>query len=142
MIDILLIEDDEVDVMAVQRSLKKHHVVNPLYVAENGLEALAMLREPNRQSLAAFQEDLLILLDLNMPKMNGLEFLTHLRSDSNLKKLPVIVFITSDEDRHRMETSNLNIAGYLRKPLNFLELTKLMRTLNKHWVFEPIPQAI
>lgn len=135
---ILLIEDDEVDVMNVQRLLKKNYVVNSLYVAENGLEALAMLREQNHQSLGAFPEHLLILLDLYMPKMNGREFLTHLRSDSNLKKIPVIVFITFEEERHRIEKYNLNIAGYLRKPIAFLELTQLMRTLNLHWVFEPM----
>lgn len=142
MIEILLIEDDEVDVMTVQRLFKKNHVVNPLYVAENGLEALAMLREPNFQSVAAFTEHLLILLDLNMPKMNGLEFLTELRSDSNLKKIPVIVFLTSNEERHRIETYHLNIAGYISKPISFSELTQLMKTLNKHWVFKQIPQAI
>jgi CheY-like chemotaxis protein len=142
MMEILLVEDDEVDVMTVQRLLKKNHVVNPLYIAENGLEALAMLREPSSQSLAAFTEHLLILLDLNMPKMNGREFLTHLRSDSNLKKLPVIVFITSEEEKHRLEKSHLNIVGYLSKPITFSELTQLMKTLNKHWVFQPIPQAL
>lgn len=139
---ILLIENDVVDVMAVERLFKKNYLSNRLYVAENGLEALAFLREHNRQSLAGFPEHLLILLDLYMPKISGLEFLTLLQSDSNLKKLPVIVFITSEEEKYQRETDHLNIVGYLRKPFTFSELTQLMRTLNKNKVFEPIPQAI
>jgi CheY-like chemotaxis protein len=139
---ILLIEDDLVDQMAIKRLFKKNYLSNRLEVVENGLEALAFLREHNSQSLASCPEHLLILLDLYLPKMNGLEFLTHLQSDSNLKKLPVIVLITSEEEKYQRETDHLNIVGYLRKPFTFSEFTQLMRTLNKNKVFEPIPQAI
>lgn len=138
---ILLIENDVVDVMAVKRLFKKNFISNRLEVAENGLEALAFLREHNHQSLAGFPEHLLILLDLYMPKINGLEFFTLLQSDANLKKLPVIVLITSEEEKYQKETYHLNIAEYLKKPFTFLELTQLMRTLNKHGVFESYPTS-
>lgn len=139
MFNILLIEDDEIDVITVQRSLKKNSFSNRLYVAANGLEALAFLREYNRQSLGSLSEHLLILLDLHMPKMNGLEFLTHLQSDLNLKKLSVIVLITFEEERHRMDKSHPYIAGYLEKPFTFSKLTQLMKTFNQKKCLSPIP---
>lgn len=143
MIDnILLIEDDEVDVMAVKRLFKKQSVINPLYIAENGLEALAILHLQNRQLPAAFAKHLLVLLDPSLPKMNGLEFIVELQSDINLKKIPIIVFTTFDQDKKQLEAQHSNIVGYLSKPINFLELTKLMETLNKSWRLEQMPQDV
>jgi CheY-like chemotaxis protein len=130
--NILLIEDDAVDVMAVKRLFKKQSIINPLYIAENGLEALAILRLQNRQLLAAFTKHLLVLLAPNLPIMNGLEFLVELQSDLNLKKIPIIVFTTLDQEKKQLEAQHSNIVGYLSKPINFLELTKLTETLNKN----------
>jgi len=132
MINILLIEDDEVDVMNVQRAFKKNNITNPLYVAANGLEALDILRGqgdlPNMP-----HERRLILLDLNMPKMNGIEFLRELRLDPELKPIPVIVLTTSNEDRDKVEAYNLNVAGYILKPVTFSNFVQTMATLNKYW---------
>lgn len=127
MINIMLVEDDEVDVIAAQRMFKKNHIINPLYLAANGLEALAMLDDQHRQS-PVFKENLLILLDFYMPKMNGLEFLTELQLNSDFREIPVIVFITSDELKTRMETFHLNIVGCLEKPMIFSELTKIVKS--------------
>ncbi len=126
MIDVMLVEDDEVDVMAVQRMFKKNHVINPLYIAANGLEALIMLHERKRQS-PVFKEHLLILLDFYMPKMNGLEFLSELQINPDFKEIPVVVLMTSDEMKTRMETYYLNILGYFSKPITFSELTKIVK---------------
>lgn len=133
-INILLVEDDEVDVMNVKRAFKKNNITNPLYVAANGLEALSMLRnQKDSKPFAIPTERRLVLLDLNMPKMSGLEFLQTLRNDPQLKPIPVIVLTTSDEDRDRIEAYNLNVAGYILKPVTFSKFAEVMITLNKYW---------
>jgi CheY-like chemotaxis protein len=138
MINILLVEDDEVDVMNVRRAFKKGHISNPLYVAGNGIEALEILR--NDEHPAMFPgERRLVLLDLNMPKMNGIEFLTELRADPNLKQIPVVVLTTSNEDRDRVSAYDLNVAGYLLKPVIFATFVETMTTLNQYWALCEMP---
>ncbi len=137
MLNILLVEDDEVDVMNVQRAFKKNNITNPLYVANNGLEALAILRG-NGDLLAMPRERRLILLDLNMPKMNGIEFLRELRVDAELKQIPVVVLTTSNEDKDKVEAYNLNVAGYILKPVTFSNFVQTMATLNKYWTLSEI----
>lgn len=132
-INILLVEDDEVDVMNVKRAFKKNKIANPLYIASNGLEALEMLRGEEGSMSVMPPRRRLILLDLNMPKMNGLEFLHELRADPKLKITPVIVLTTSDEDRDRVEAYNMNVAGYILKPVTFSKFAEVMATLNKYW---------
>jgi CheY-like chemotaxis protein len=132
-INILLVEDDEVDIMNVQRAFRKNKITNPLYIAENGLEALAMLRSQNGKNQIVPPFRRLILLDLNMPKMNGLEFL------HQLKSTPVVVLTTSAEDRDRLEAYNLNVAGYLLKPVTFANFDKIMTTLNNYWALSEMP---
>lgn len=138
-INILLVEDDEVDVMNIQRAFKKYKIANPLYVAENGLEALKMLRPQNGNSPQVPETRRLILLDINMPKMNGLEFLYELRKDKNLKRTPVIVLTTSDEDKDRIEAYDLNVAGYILKPVTFSNFAEVMVTLNRYWTLCEMP---
>jgi CheY-like chemotaxis protein len=138
-INILLVEDDEVDVMNVQRAFRKNKITNPLYIAENGLEALAMLRSQDGKDPIVPPLRRLILLDLNMPKMNGLEFLHQLRADSELKSTPVVVLTTSDEDRDRLEAYNLNVAGYLLKPVTFANFDQIMITLTNYWALSEMP---
>jgi CheY-like chemotaxis protein len=138
MINILLVEDDEVDVMNVRRAFKKGHIANPLFVAGNGIEALEMLRgDGDGQKIPAQRR--LILLDLNMPKMNGIEFLTVLRADPQLKPIPVVVLTTSSEDRDRVDAYNLNVAGYLLKPVTFGTFVETMTTLNQYWTLCEMP---
>src|SRR4051794_38866296 len=96
-LNILLVDDDSVDVMNVQRALKKNNILNPVWVATDGLEALAMLRDgtvPKKQRL--------VLLDLNMPRMNGIEFLRALRSDPELASTAVVVLTTSEDQRDKV----------------------------------------
>lgn len=115
---ILLVEDDELDVISVQRSLKKLGDDYELITAYNGIEALNILRGKNgKQPLDPLPD--LILLDINMPKMNGIEFLRALRSDDELKYIRVFVMTTSGEEHDRKEMVELGISGYLIKPLNF-----------------------
>jgi CheY-like chemotaxis protein len=127
-LNILLVEDDEVDVMNVQRAFKKNNIINPLRVAENGLQALNVLRSDDFP-----REHRLVLLDLNMPKMNGIEFLKELRADPKLRATPVVVLTTSRHEKDRVEAYDLNVAGYLVKPVGFADFAELMATLNKYW---------
>lgn len=136
-LNILLVDDDEVDVMNVKRAFKKNNITNPLFVAGNGLEALDMLRGSGE--LAIPQTRRLILLDLNMPKMGGIEFLRELRADSDLKSTPVIVLTTSNEDSDKVEAYNLNVAGYILKPVTFSNFVETMVALNKYWTLSELP---
>ncbi len=137
LLHILLVDDDEVDVMNVQRAFKKNNILNPLYIATNGLEALALLRGEAGQTIPSARR--LILLDLNMPKMNGLEFLRAVREDPALRPLTVIVLTTSDDDRDKVEAYNLNVAGYILKPVTFGAFVEAMATLNKYWALNELP---
>ncbi|GEO04634.1 two-component system response regulator [Adhaeribacter aerolatus] len=127
LINILLVEDDEVDIMNVQRAFRKNNINNPLFIARNGLEALEMLRGDK------IPKPHVIILDINMPKMNGLEFLQEMRSDENLKRISVFVMTTSNEDSDKINAYNLNVAGYILKPLSFEKFISSMSTLNSYW---------
>ena len=138
-INILLVEDDEVDVMNVRRAFKKIKINNPVYVATNGIEALLMLRGSNNEPPQVPTARRLILLDLNMPKMGGIEFLVELRSDPELKPTPVVVMTTSNQDQDRVEAYNFNVAGYILKPVTFTNFVELMATLNNYWTLCEMP---
>ena len=134
MLNILLVDDDEVDVMNVQRAFKKANITNPVYVAGNGIEALEMLRGDSMP-----HQRRIVLLDINMPKMNGIEFLREVRRDPALRSLCVVVLTTSNEDRDRIEAYQLNVAGYLLKPVTFIHFVDVMATLNKYWALMEMP---
>ena len=136
-LNIILVEDDELDVMNVRRAFRKNNIVNPLYVAGNGVEALEMLR--GQRDPAVPPERRLILLDLNMPKMGGIEFLKALRADPDLHPTTVVVLTTSDEERDKVNAYNLNVAGYILKPVTAAAFVELMATLNKYWSVNELP---
>lgn len=131
---ILLVEDDEVDAMTVKRALKDLHVTNPLVLRENGEEALAYLRDPNTE------KPCLILLDLNMPVMGGIEFLQEDKHDDTLKAIPVVVLTTSQEQQDKVASFNLGVAGYMAKPVAYQQFVEVMRTINAYWTISEIPQ--
>lgn len=133
-LNILLVEDDEIDVLNVKRAFDRNRITNPLHVAGNGIEALEKLR-----SGTIPKERRLVLLDLNMPKMNGIEFLRELRADPELRSTSVVVLTTSNDERDRVEAYNLNVAGYLLKPVTFHNFVDLMATLNKYWTLVELP---
>ena len=114
---ILLVEDDQMDVMNVQRELRKQHIEVPLIHARNGREALNMLRGENGESQIARPS--LVMLDINMPRLNGLELLKILRADPDFEDLNVFIMTTSDLDSDRMGAKDLNVSGYIIKPLTF-----------------------
>jgi len=133
-LNILLVEDDQVDVMNVKRAFEKNRITNPLFVAGDGLEGLQMLRDGTVPG-----DRRLVLLDLNMPRMNGIEFLRELRRDADLQHTPVVVLTTSNDERDKIEAYNLNVAGYLLKPVTFINFVELMAALNKYWSLVELP---
>jgi CheY-like chemotaxis protein len=133
-INILLVDDDELDVMNVQRAFRKNSITNPLFIARDGVEALQMLRD---ESIPSHRR--IILLDLNMPRMGGIEFLREIRADENLRCSTVIVLTTSAEDRDRVEAYNLNVAGYLLKPVTLSAFIEIMGALNRYWMVNELP---
>lgn len=133
-INVLLVEDDDVDVMNVKRAFKKNSIPTEIVVASNGEEGLRSLREG---SIAPQRR--LVLLDLNMPRMNGIEFLRELRKDQDLARTPVVVLTTSNEDRDKVEAYNFNVAGYLLKPVRFDDFVELMGRLNQYWTSVEMP---
>ena len=133
-LNILLVEDDQVDVMNVKRAFDKNRIANPLYVAGDGIEAMDLLKS-GRIPL----ERRIILLDLNMPRMNGIEFLRALRADPELARTPVVVLTTSDDERDKITAYNLNVAGYLLKPVTFVNFVEVMAALNKYWTLVELP---
>ncbi len=133
-LNILLVEDDAVDVMNVKRAFAKNHITNPLFVASDGLEALRKLRSdeiPRGRRM--------VLLDLNLPRMNCIEVLTEMRKDPELASIPVVVLTTSTDDQDRFDAYKLNVAGYLLKPVTFAAFCDLMTALNKYWTLVEMP---
>jgi CheY-like chemotaxis protein len=132
--NILVVDDDKVDVMNLERAFARGHVTSPLFVASNGLDALGLLRSPTFP-----KNRVLVLLDINMPKMNGMEFLRALRQDPQLSSTTVVVLTTSNEERDRVEAYKLNVAGYLLKPITSSSLVELATTMNKYWSLMEMP---
>jgi CheY-like chemotaxis protein len=114
---ILLVEDDQMDIMNVQRELRKHDINVPLHIAKNGREALQLLKGEGGQSQIA--KPSVVMLDINMPRMNGLELLEALRSDPEFVGLNVFIMTTSDLETDRLKARDLAVSGYIIKPLNF-----------------------
>jgi CheY-like chemotaxis protein len=139
MLNILLVDDDEVDVMNVRRAFRKANISSSLHVASNGLEALEILRGSSTQQPPLPIDRRLVVLDLNMPKMGGIEFLRELRADPRLKATPVVVLTTSNVDQDRFNAYDLNIAGYLLKPVTFANFVEIMETVNRYWAFCEMP---
>ena len=131
---ILLVEDDQVDVMTVKRALKEIRVTNPLVNLENGEEALKYLRDPDSV------KPCIILLDLNMPIMNGIEFLQVAKLDAQLKRIPVVVLTTSEEQQDKVNSFDLGVAGYMAKPVDYRQFVEVMRSIDAYWTISEMPQ--
>lgn len=124
---ILLVEDDLVDAMTVNRALKEINVENQVVHVKNGEEALTHLLKEGQEVPC------ITLLDLNMPKMNGIEFLRERYKHEKLRLVPTIVLTTSKDNYDKLESFKLGIAGYMVKPIDFTEFVDLMRALTNYW---------
>ncbi len=127
-VNILLVDDDLVDVVGIKTALEESGVANPVYVASDGVIALEMLRGTGKTKLLPYP--FLILLDLNMPRMNGIEFLKELRADKDFHDTIVFVLTTSNEDKDKIAAYEFNIAGYMLKSEvgeDFVRLISLLK---------------
>jgi CheY-like chemotaxis protein len=130
---LLLVEDDDIDAKTVQRALKELHVTNPLARVTNGEEALDSLRDPANRCPG------LILLDLNLPVMNGIEFLQALKGHECLRSIPVVVLTTSRLDTDKLATFDLSVAGYMVKPVDHAQFIEVVRAINLYWTLSETP---
>ena len=133
---VLLVDDDEVDFMNVKRAFKKNQLIHELLYKHNGLAAIEFLR-----GIEDFTElPNVIILDINMPQMNGHEFLDELRSDDRLKHIVVYVLTTSSQDSDVSKAYDRQISGYLLKPLDFDEFRETINKLDGLWAIQKFPQ--
>jgi len=133
---LVLVDDDDIDVMNVQRAFARSHIETPMWVAQDGIAALELLR-----SNQIPRDRRLVLLDLNMPRMNGIEFLRVLRADPKLCMTAVVVMTTSDDDRDKVEAYQLTVSGYLLKPVTFSAFVDLMTNLHHYWSMVELPPS-
>jgi CheY-like chemotaxis protein len=132
---VLLLEDDEVDATTVKKAVKDLNVANTLIHFVNGEEALEYLRNQDNPMPCV------ILLDLNMPRMNGVEFLKILKADSNLRCIPVIAITTSKADSDKSQCFDNGVAGYIVKPDNYDGFVKAFKILNLYWTLNELPES-
>jgi CheY-like chemotaxis protein len=130
---ILLVEDDQVDAMTVKRALKSIKVTNRLDIVNDGEQALAFLKNPDKDTPG------IILLDLNMPRMNGIEFLKIAKKDETMKKIPVIVLTTSKDDQDKIDSFNFGVAGYMVKPVDYQKFVEVVKTIDLYWTLSELP---
>lgn len=131
---ILLVEDNPDDEALTIRALKKNKLLNEVIVAHDGAEALDFLFGKNASGEKSAHLPELVLLDLNLPKVNGLEVLRRIRSDERTRMLPVVILTTSDEERDRVESYKLGANSYIRKPVDFEQFSLAVQQLGVYWL--------
>jgi CheY-like chemotaxis protein len=132
---ILLVEDDRIDAMTVKRALKDLKVINELVHVVNGEEALEYLRNESNE------KPCVVLLDLNMPKLNGLEFLKIAKGEDELKRIPVVALTTSKETPDVDASFELGVAGYIVKPVDYKNFVEAIRILELYWTLSELPDG-
>ncbi len=132
---ILLVEDDQVDAMTVKRAFKELKVANPLDHTLNGEEALEYLKKNGNEMPCV------ILLDLNMPKMNGIEFLKIVKADDKLKQIPVIVLTTSKDEQDIIDSYQFCVAGYVLKITDYKQFVEAISTIDQYWTLSELPDG-
>jgi CheY-like chemotaxis protein len=131
LIQILLVEDSPADILLTQEAFRRHKVINPLNVVENGVDAMAYLRREGAYANA--KRPGLILLDLNLPRKSGREVLAEIKSDSSLRSIPVVILTTSEAEEDVIKSYGLYANCYITKPVEFKKLSEVIRALNEFW---------
>lgn len=134
---VLLVEDNPDDVLITERALEKGDTKCELFVARDGEEALDFLRKKGKFKDA--QRPDLILLDLNLPKINGLEVLAEIKKDSHLRRIPVIVLTISDAEEDMVRAYDSGASGYITKPASTVEFMKVLTTVRDYWEISELP---
>lgn len=139
-VDILLVEDNPDDVELALLALEEHNVANRIHVVRDGVEALDFLfcqgAYENRRGSGALR---LILLDLKLPLLDGLEVLREIKSDTRTRRIPVVMMTSSDEESDRLRSYDLGVNSYIVKPVDFEQFTGTMRSLGFYWLLLNAP---
>ena len=137
---VLMAEDNEHDILATKRAWKKHHIKNPLYIVNDGEECLDYLYRRGKYSEPeSAPRPGILLLDLNMPKMNGLTVLKHIRENEELRFLPVVILTTSKAEEERLRSYALGANAYIVKPVGFENFAQTVSTINLFWELVELP---
>lgn len=135
-VTILFVDDDDVDYLGLQRALSALRILNPVVRARDGLEALEMLRQPGR-----VPRPFLVLLDINMPRMSGLEMLATLRNDPELAATVVFILTTSKDEQDKVAAYRLNVAGYIVKNHISAGFSEVLGMLDHYWRVVELPNG-
>lgn len=130
---IMLIEDDYVDALTIKRAFRDIKVENELIIAEDGEKALKMLNDMEEYPQV-------IILDLNMPKLSGVEFLKIIKKDENLSIIPVVIMTTSKEDEDKLNCYRNGISGYIEKPIDYNEFLEILKIVYDYWMINEFPR--
>ncbi len=130
---ILLVEDDHVDAMTVKRAMNDNNINTPLHIVFNGEDALEYLKNPQ------IENPLIILLDLNMPKMDGFEFLEIIKQNNSFKRIPVVILTSSREEQDKSKCFEMGVSGYILKPIEYKEFVEILKTINIYWKISEKP---
>jgi len=132
---ILLIEDNPSDIALTERALKRNNISNPLVVAQDGQEGIDYLfGEGTFAGRDTAQHPVLILLDLKLPKLDGLEVLRRIRADARTRRIPVVILTSSREEQDIAAGYDLGVNSYIRKPVDFQQFTETVRQLGLYWL--------
>jgi CheY-like chemotaxis protein len=133
-IDILLVEDNDNDAELAMRALRQHQLANNIRHVRDGAEALSILFEDHQQQSAAAVKPRLVLLDLKMPKIDGIEVLQKLKADERTQHIPVVVLTSSQEEQDVVQSYRLGVNSYIIKPVDFQQFTDATKTLGMYWM--------
>ena len=136
-VTIVLVEDDDIDAEGLNRAFKKNRIANPIVRAKDGVEALGLLRA--EEGFETIKGPIILLVDLNMPRMNGIELITEIRKDSELKKLIVFVLTTSESDEDRFKAYDLNVAGHVIKENVGKDFLDMISMIDHFWKIIEFP---
>jgi CheY-like chemotaxis protein len=131
--EVLLVEDDRIDALLVKRAFRSLKINNPIHHVENGEEALEFLRNSENN------KPWIILLDINMPRMNGIEFLKEAKQEESMQDIPIIILTSSVEQRDRVDAFKSGIAGYMVKPVTYSDMLKLVEAIKQYWTISKLP---
>ncbi|MBA7668080.1 Response regulator rcp1 [subsurface metagenome] len=138
-IPILLVDDDEDDILITRRAFERYEPKNTLYVVRDGDEALDFIYHRGDYKDKSIPAPRLIFLDINMPKMNGLEVLRRLKNDPEKRRIPVVILTTSRREQDKIESYNLGVNSYIVKPVDFTKFMEAVSTINLYWSLNQLP---
>lgn len=132
--EILLVEDNPDDVELALHALKRNNILNPIVVARDGQEACDYLFHSGKYADSEHEAPALVLLDLKLPKVDGIEVLRKIKDSNALKKVPVVILTTSKEEKDLVESYNLGVNSYIRKPVDFDQFVETVRYIGYYWL--------